>query len=160
MVRGLFATCDTPLVEHLTHLHEVERLDLRVLELGCRAATDGVTSEIYSGHAHQTRAHLRLLEERLAAHDAAVAGPEDGCVRAGVLRVELDTKTGPAPGELAVAAYTLENLEIGLYHVLCALARQAHDHPTEVIAQQILEQEESAAELIASRLHREPVSVG
>lgn len=88
-----------------------------------------------------------------------LTGPADGCVRGGVLLVDLDAEAGPSPGQLAVAAYTLENLEIGLYHVLSALARQAHDHETEVIAGQILEQEESAAELIASRLDHQPVTV-
>jgi ferritin-like metal-binding protein YciE len=154
----VFGTRDTLLVDHLANLHAVEAVGLQVLELGCGIAGDPVTSEIYSAHAHQTRGHRRLIEERLAAHEAP-AGPDDARVRVGMLRIELDPDTGPTPAELAVAAYTLENLEIGLYQLLCALARLTHDHQTEVIAQQILEQEESAAELIASRLHRAPVAI-
>ncbi len=155
----MFATPDTALVAHLAELHAVEELVLQVLELGCSGATDRVTLEIYSGHARQTRGHLRLVEERLAAHDVPATGRETASARGGVLRVALDPEAGQSPSEVAVAAYTLENLEIGLYHVLCTLARQAHDHRTEVIAHQILEQEESAAELLAGRLHREPAVV-
>lgn len=154
----MFATRDTTLVEHLAELHAVERLVLRVLELGRDIDEDRITSEIYCAHARQTRGHLRLIAECLAAHDAPVPEPAEARVRGGLLRLELDTDAGPTPGELIVAAYTLENLEIGLYHLLGALARQAHDHHTEVIAQQILEQEESAAEVMASRLHGEPVA--
>jgi ferritin-like metal-binding protein YciE len=155
----VFGTRDSHLVDQLANLHAVEAVGLQVLELGCSIAGDGVTSEIYSAHACQTRGHRRLIEERLAAHDISPAGPEGACVRVGMLRIELDHETGPSPAELAVAAYTLENLEIGLYQLLWALARLTHDHQTEVIAQQILEQEESAAELIASRLHRASVAV-
>ena len=153
----MFQTRDITLVQQLTELHAVESLVLRVLELGSGVAADGAAAEVYAAHARQTRGHLRLIRERLAAHDAPVPGPEGDGIRGGVLRFELDDMEVTSPEGVAVAAYTLENLEIGLYHVLSGLARQSHDHQTEIMAHQILEQEENAAELIASRL--EHVSV-
>jgi ferritin-like metal-binding protein YciE len=75
-------------------------------------------------------------------------------VRVAALQIEFAPGAACTPAELAISAYTLENLEIGVYHALRGLARRLHDHETEVIAQQILEQEEDAAELMASRIDR------
>jgi ferritin-like metal-binding protein YciE len=75
-------------------------------------------------------------------------------VRVTALQIEFAPDDSCTPAELAISAYTLENLEIGVYHALRGLARRLHDHATEVIAQQILEQEEDAAELVASRIDR------
>ena len=73
-------------------------------------------------------------------------------MRVAALQIEFAPGTTCSPAELAISAYTLENLEIGVYHALRGVARRLHDHETEVVAQQILEQEEDAAELVASRI--------
>lgn len=145
---------DSPLVRCLAEIHAVEELDLRLLELGCTGACDRAASDIYAGHRTQTRGHLRLIADRLAAHHAPPERASAGRVRSGVLGIELDPGRDLTPAELAISVYTLENLEIGLYHVLSGLARRSHDLETLAVAQHILEQEEDAAELVASTIDR------
>ncbi len=144
---------DSPLVRCLAEIHAVEELDLRLLELGCAGACDRAASDIYAGHRTQTRGHLRLIADRLAAHHAPPE-PAGGRVRGGALGIEIDLAGELTPAELAISVYTLENLEIGLYHVLSGLARRSHDLETLAVAQHILEQEEDAAELVAITIDR------
>jgi ferritin-like metal-binding protein YciE len=145
---------DRALIDTLSDAHALEQMDLRVLEEGCRLDPDEVTVDIYRAHHQQTRGHLRLIDERLSAHDMAAPAASEAAVRVAALQIEFTPNASCTPAELAISAYTLENLEIGLYHLLRGLARRLHDHETEVIAQQILEQEEDAAELVASRIER------
>lgn len=145
---------DSPLVRCLSEIHAVEQLDLRLLQLGSTRPCDRVASEIYAGHCTQTRGHLRLIAERLAALDAPPGSSPEGRVRGGALGIELDVERELTPAELAISVYTLENLEIGLYHVLSGLARRSHDLETLAVAQHILEEEEDAAELVAGTIDR------
>ena len=136
--------------------HALEHMGLRVLEEGSRLDPDEATADIYRAHHQQTRGHLRLIDERLSAHDVAPPSPGEAAVlRVAALHIEFDPGAC-TPAELAISAYTLENLEIGVYHVLRGPGPGGctADDETEVIAQQILEQEEDAAELVASRIDR------
>jgi ferritin-like metal-binding protein YciE len=142
------------LMEYLSDAHALEQLGLRVLEEGCRLAPDETTADIYRAHHQQTRGHLRLIAERLSAHHASPPPPSEAAVRVAALQIEFAPGAACTAAELAISAYTLENLEIGIYQALRGLARRLHDHETEVVAQQILEQEEDAAELVASRIDR------
>ncbi len=145
---------DGVLIEYLSDAHALEQMGLRVLEEGCRLDPDETTADIYRAHHQQTRGHLRLIDERLIAHHVDPPAPTDAAVRVAALQIEFSPGAACTPAELAISAYTLENLEIGVYHALRGVARRLHDHETEVIAQQILEQEEDAAELMASRIDR------
>lgn len=145
---------DRALIQYLTEAHALERVGLRVLDEGCRVECDELTADIYRAHHQQTLGHLRLIDERLTAHDVSPAPATNAAVRVAALQIEFDPGASCTPAELAICAYTLENLEIGVYHALRGVARRLHDHDTELIAQQILEQEEDAAELVASRIER------
>ena len=142
------------LIGYLSDAHALEQIGLRVLEEGCRLDPDETTADIYRAHHQQTLGHLRLIDERLGAHDVRPPAPSEAAVRIAALQIEFAPGASCTPAELAISAYTLENLEIGVYHALRGVARRLHDHETEVIAQQILEQEEDAAELVASRIDR------
>lgn len=142
------------LIAYLTDAYALEQLGLRVLEEGCRLDSDEVTADIYRAHHQQTCGHLRLIAERLDAHDVSPPEPREAAVRVAALHIQYCPDADCTPAELAISAYTLENLEIGVYHALRGLARRVHDHQTEIVAQQILEQEEDAAELVASRIDR------
>lgn len=146
----LSQSLDRALIDCLMDARALEQLGLRVLEEGARLGPDETTADIYRAHHQQTRGHLRLIDERLSAHDIEPPAADDG-VRVAALHIEFDPGAC-SPADLAISAYTLENLEIGVYHALRGLARRLHDHETEVIAQRILEQEEDAAELVASRI--------
>ncbi len=145
---------DGALIEYLSDAHALEQMGLRVLEEGCRLDPDETTVDIYRAHHQQTRGHLRLIDERLSAHHVSPPALSDGAVRVAALHIEFAPGAACTPAELAISAYTLENLEIGVYQALRGLARRLHDRETEVVAQQILEQEEDAAELVASRIDR------
>jgi ferritin-like metal-binding protein YciE len=145
---------DGALIEYLSDAHALEQMGLRVLEEGCRVDPDETTVDIYRAHHQQTRGHLRLIDERLMAHHVSPPAPSEAAVRVAGLQIAFNPDGACTPAELAISAYTLENLEIGVYHALRGLARRLHDHETEIIAQQILEQEEDAAELVASRIDR------
>src|SRR5947209_5068618 len=149
----LSESLDQALIACLIEARALEEMGLRVFEEGCRLASDETTADIYRAHHQQTRGHLRLVDERLSAHAASAPASGDAVVRVAALQIEFDPVSCSA-AELAISAYTLENLEIGIYHALRGLARRLHDHETEVIAHQILEQEEDAAELVASRIER------
>jgi ferritin-like metal-binding protein YciE len=149
-----FPDLDGALIEYLSDAHALEQMGLRVLEECCRLDPDEMTADIYRAHHQQTLGHLRLIDERLSAHHASPPASSEAGVRVAALRVEFTPDASCTPAELAISAYTLENLEIGVYHALRGIARRVHDHETEVIAQQILEQEEDAAELLASRIDR------
>lgn len=148
------STLQRTLIDRLSQAHVLERAGLRLLQEG---ATVEAISDICTGHCVQTRGHLRLLEERLAAHDVAVPVQQDTEVQIGAVRLEISEGAARTPAELAIGLYALENLEIGVYHALCELARRSHDRETELVSRQILEQEENAAELIASALDRTAV---
>jgi ferritin-like metal-binding protein YciE len=145
---------DGALIEYLSAAHALEQIGLRVLEEGCRLDPDDTTVDIYRAHHQQTRGHLRLIDERLSAHHVSPPALGHAAVRVAALHIAFTPGSACTPAELAISAYTLENLEIGVYQALRGLARRLHDHETEVIAQQILEQEEDAAELVASRIDR------
>jgi ferritin-like metal-binding protein YciE len=145
---------DGALIEYLSDAHALEQMALRVLDECCRLDPDEMTADIYRAHHQQTLGHLRLVDERLSAHHVSPPAPSEAAVRVAALQVEFIPNASCTPAELAISAYTLENLEIGVYHALRGIARRVHDHETEVIAQQILEQEEDAAELVASRIER------
>jgi ferritin-like metal-binding protein YciE len=149
----LSQTLDQALIAYLSDAYALEQMGLRVLEEASRLDPDETTADIYRAHHQQTRGHLRLIGERLGAHDVEPPAADDAAIRVAALHIEFDPGTC-TPAELAIGAYTLENLEIGVYHALRGLARRLHEHETEVIAQQILEQEEDAAELVASRIDR------
>jgi ferritin-like metal-binding protein YciE len=147
----LSQSLDRALIDCLIDARALEQMGLRVLEEGARLGPDETTADIYRAHHQQTCGHLRLIDERLSAHDIEAPAAGDAGVRVAALHIEFDAGAC-SPADLAISAYTLENLEIGVYHALRGLARRLHDHETEVIAQQILEQEEDAAELVASRI--------
>ncbi len=142
------------LIEYLSDAHALEQIGLRVLEQGSRLEPDATTADIYRAHHQQTLGHLRLIDERLSAHQVTPPPPGEASVRVAALQIEFDPHVTCTPAALAISAYTLENLEIGVYHALRGVARRLHDHDTEAVAQQILEQEEDAAELLASRIDR------
>lgn len=145
---------DQALIGYLNDAHALEQMTLRVLEECCHLDSDEITADIYRAHHQQTRGHLRLIAECLSAHNAAAPEPAEAAVRVAALQIAFQPGPESTAAELAISAYTLENLEIGVYHALRGLARRVHDHETEMLAQHILEQEEDAAELVASRIDR------
>jgi ferritin-like metal-binding protein YciE len=148
---------DIELVRYLIDVHALEQIGLRLLEEGSQLDAGSAAAEIYRNHAAQTREHLRLINERLAAHRAQAPDLANGHVNVAGLTIEFDAAENRTPAQLAISAYTLENLEIGLYHVLGGLAQALRDEETDRVAARILEEEEEAAELVASTINQASV---
>jgi ferritin-like metal-binding protein YciE len=135
------------LVSALSHAHAMEVHGLRLLRSAVRLAGDHDIAAIYETHLLQTAEHERLVAERLAAHGAP---PPVAPVP------ELDTvaSRSETPTTLAATAYAFESHEVAVYRLLLALARRADDRETVAVAQAILEQEETAAALVAATFER------
>ena len=148
---------DSKLVSYLSDVHALEQVSLRLLEEGGQLDGDSAAAVIYRDHAMQTRHHLRLIDERLTAYQAPCPERTDGRVQVAALTIVLEPGEHRTAAQLAITAYTLENMEIGIYHVLGALARHLHDEETEAVVARILEEEEDAAELVAGAIERASV---
>lgn len=142
------------LITYLTEIYAIEQHDLEVLSEAVRLAGDEQIAQIYRTHCLQTEEHVRSIAERLQAHgidgppiDHAAAGPE-------IFGSRLATDAGRSPARLAMATYALESLEIAAYHLLRGVAERAGDHDTTELVDRILEEEEAAAEIMASTFDR------
>lgn len=144
------------LIEYLEYACTLERLSLSVLQQAATDDSNPTASDIYRAHAQQTRGHLRLLEGRLRELGVEDLPDTEPVAFAGV-RVEFVAGADRAPAELALGVHAVENLEIGLYQVLVAVALHARDRETELLARRVLEQEEDAAEVVASCLAKAAV---
>lgn len=139
------------LLSYLTDLHSVERQALVQMRLAPRMVGDGLAAD-FRRHREETEAHLGLVEERLAAHDADPSRPKDAAGWIGGVgmvlfaRVQADT-----PGKLAFHAHSYEHLELAAYRLLERVATVAGDEETARAARRIGDEEEAMAERIAGR---------
>ncbi len=153
-------TIETELITHLTAAHALEQQGVRLLSTAEQLASDEQIAEIYQTHRLETEEHIRSLAERIAAHGAG-GELESADTRSGIQAVEIRFGPQPSSATLAAATYAFENLEIAAYHLLGAIAERAGDRETVATAERILEQEEAAAEVLASTFDRAlQVSIG
>ncbi len=142
------------LTTYLAQARDLEQLDLDLLAYGCETAKDTQVREIYRSHRAQTASHLRMIEDRLQARGHDEAGPAIGKGVVGALEIKLAAELPRTPTRLAVSAYAFESLEIAVYHLVDHLADRCDDHRTVEVVQQILEEEEQTAELLAGTFDR------
>jgi ferritin-like metal-binding protein YciE len=133
-------------------VYEIEQQGLQLLSTAGELAGDEQIAEVYRRHSLETKEHTRAVAERIAAHGADNS-PSDHS-GSGVAAIELRVAPEPTPAVLAVAVYAFENLEIAAYHLLRGMADRAGDPETVAAADRILEQEEAAAEVLASTFDR------
>lgn len=138
------------LVAYLSDTYALERAGLRLLLRASELGGEEVV-RLYRDHSDRTGEHLRLVGERLEHHGRALP-IEQSHVDVGALRIDFQLDTKQSASGLAISIYTLEGLQIALYHLLAALARECNDELTQRLAESILEQEEEAAELIANAM--------
>lgn len=141
------------LIAYLAHARALEELDLRLLGAGVRSARDRRVREVYRMHRVETEQHLGLIETRLRAHAGCVA-PHSGPASVGALEISFTEDALPTPTQLAISAYAFENLEIAVYHLLGRVAERCGEDETGLVVRRILEEEEQAAELMASTFDR------
>src|SRR5207248_9051974 len=121
----------------------------QLLEKGSKLAGSSQLASAYEEHLEQTREHQRLITERLQARGASPSRIKDAALALGALNWGAFFGAQPdTPAKLAGFSYAFEHLEIGGYELLARVARRAGDDQTSSIAEQIVAQEQAAAERI------------
>lgn len=146
------ANINNELLTYLTAAEAIEQQSLVLMRAGIERAGDEQLAGLYRAHHEQTEEHARWLAERIAACGASSAPPGELDNGLAAVAVRIPSRAGSAT--LAAAAYAYENLEIATYHLLRGVAERAGDHETLAVVEHILEQEEAAAEIIASMFDR------
>jgi ferritin-like metal-binding protein YciE len=143
------------LISYLTDVHAIEQAGLRLLDEAARRAGDERIAEIYRTHRLQTEAHARSIADRLKAHDTGRAVTDAAPSGLDGIGIPIAPEAAHgSPARLAMATYAFENLEIAAYHLLRGVAQRAGDTETIVTVDRILEEEEEAAEILASTFDR------
>jgi len=139
------------LVKYLRDAHALEAQALQLLESGPQIAGFEALAEVFREHLEQTREHQKLVDERLAAHQARPARFQAGALRTGALNLGTFFKVQPdTPVKLAGFAFAFEALEAGAYEMLARTADRAGDTKTAELARRIGAEERTAAEKVAS----------
>lgn len=146
---------DKQLVKYLSDAHAIENQAVGLLSKGQDLVHDAELALLFDEHLAETREHQRVVEARLAAHDAGPNALKDAAQRLGALNwgaffgAQRDT-----PAKLAGFAHAFEFLEIGAYEQLKRVAVRAADHETARAADDILVQERAAARKVAAHFDR------
>lgn len=143
------------LVKYLTDVHSTEQNALSTLRTGAENVDDPELAAVFRRHLTETEEHKRLVKQRLEALDASpstlkdVAQKSVAAVTGAVANAAPDTA-----GKMAIQAYAFEHLEIASYRMLRQVADRAGDQETVRVADQILAQEQGAAEQLSDLLER------
>ena len=140
----------TELVKYLRDAHALEAQSLTLLESGPKIAGNDALAAVLEQHLEQTREHQRLIDERIAAHDARPSRFHAAGMRLMAMNLGGFFKAQPdTPPKLAGFAYAFEALEVAAYELLTRVARRAGDAETVALAQRIAAEERNAAEQVA-----------
>jgi ferritin-like metal-binding protein YciE len=139
------------LVSYLQDAHAMEQHSLQMLEAAVKVAGDPQLEALYRGHVKETREHLRLVDERLDAHDASRSMTKDLGGRLAALGLGVGVVAQPdTPARLVAVAYGFEHFEIASYELLRRVAERAGDGDTVKMVDTILVNERQAAEKLAA----------
>src|SRR5215212_2566905 len=143
------------LVKHLTDCHSIEVQALVQMKAAPGLAGDEELAQIYREHERETEEHKRLVEERLAAHDASRSIVKDIAGGAGAVPMVLFAKSQPdTPGKLANHALSYGHMEYAAYELLQRIAERAGDQETAEVARRIAAEELAMSERIESHFDR------
>jgi ferritin-like metal-binding protein YciE len=136
---------------YLADAHALEAQAIQLLERATDHAGSDELRRGYADHLEETRAHSRLVEERLEALGGKPNMLKDAMMKLGGLNWATFFAAQPdTPGKLAVFARAFEYLEIGGYEQLKHVAQRAGDSQTVELVTRILLQERAAAQRLAS----------
>ncbi len=139
---------EAQLINGLDHAHVMEVQCLRLLRTATHVAGDEDVEALYWAHLLQSVEHERRIAQRLAAHGEQLR-PAPIVPEPDLIATQTET-----PITLAATAYAFEHHEIAVYQLLRELARRADDEQTATVAEELLEEEQAAAELVASTFDR------
>jgi ferritin-like metal-binding protein YciE len=139
------------LVKYLQDAHGMEQQSLQTLEAAVKIAGDPQLEALYRGHVKETREHLRLIEERLEAHEGSRSLRRDLAGRLTAVGLGAGVVASPdTPAKLVAVAYGFEHFEIASYELLRRVAQRAGDEDTVKTVDTILVNERQAAEKLAA----------
>jgi ferritin-like metal-binding protein YciE len=140
---------DTSLDKYLADAHAIEAQALQLLGRAPALAGSGELAAAYESHRLETEQHQRLVATRLGERGAKPSAFKDAALRIGALNWGAFFGAQPdTPAKLAAFTYAFEHLEIGAYEMLSRVAARADDQPTVGVAEEILAQENAAAETV------------
>lgn len=146
---------ETQLVKYLADAHAIEHQSVKLLEKGREIVDDPELAKVFADHLEETRAHVDLIEARLAAHDSSPNWLQDAALRLGALNwAAFFTAQPDTTAKLAGFAYAVEHLEVAGYEELKRVAERAGDQKTAEIADRIATEERAAAQAIAAQWDR------
>ncbi len=143
------------LTKRLIDAHAMEKQAIQLLDKGASIIGDEEVGRIFRAHKLQSEEHQRAIAARLEAYGKTPSKLKDFAMQAGALGIGLSAKALPdTPLRLITVAFAFENLEIATYGFLRRLADRAGDAETVSASEQILEEEEAAAELVRGSFDR------
>jgi ferritin-like metal-binding protein YciE len=137
-------------VKYLRDAHALEAQAIQMLQASEKVAGFDELAQLFAEHLEETREQQRRVDARL--NDLG-SGP--GRFQAAAMRVSalnlggFFTAQPDTPAKLAGFAYAFEALEAGAYELLARTARRAGDEETARLAEDILAEEQQAAERVA-----------
>jgi ferritin-like metal-binding protein YciE len=141
--------------KYLADAHAIEQQALQLLESGPGLVDDEGLATLFREHLEETRGHQERVARRLEQRGADPSKPKDLALRAGGLNIGGFFGAQPdTTAKLAGFAFAFEHLEIAAYELLSRVATKAGDEETAQMAQQILAEERTAAERVASTWDR------
>lgn len=137
---------------YLSDVHALEGQSRQLLEKSKEMDVPEPLRAAYAHHLEETERHLRRIEQRLDERGAAPSGLKDAALRLGALNWGVFFAAQPdTPAKLAGFSYAVENLEVAAYELLRRVAERAGDRETARVADEILVEERSAAEVVAGQ---------
>lgn len=140
------------LENYLADAHAIEAQSIQLLESGGKMVDDyPALAALFDEHLAESRRQQERVEQRLESMGGSPSLLKDAAMRFGALNWGTFFLGHPdTPGKLAGFAFAFEHLEIGGYEQLLRVAERAGDHETAAVAREILAEERSAADRIAS----------
>ena len=139
------------LIKHIDEAHAMEQNVLRMLDGMIQTTDDPGIIDQLEHHKMETQRHSDLMEKRLTAHDAtpSMVKQATGMLQA-LAKLPLDMVRNEKAGRNARDGFATEHLEIASYELLKRIAQKAGDEETATVCDEILAQERTMAETIAS----------
>jgi ferritin-like metal-binding protein YciE len=143
------------LIKHIDEAHAMEQNVLRMLDGMIQTTDDPEIVDVLEHHKMETQRHSDLMQQRLEAHDASPSMVKQaGGILQALAKMPLDMVRGEKAGRNARDGFATEHLEIASYELLKRVAQRAGDDATVAACDQIIADERSMAEKIASNWDR------
>ncbi|HXS33866.1 MAG TPA: DUF892 family protein [Solirubrobacterales bacterium] len=152
---------DSALVAYLRDVHALEGQAEKLLEAGAERAGDEQLETAFRDHLDETRHHRERIAALLDERGARPSLVKDAMLKAG--GINLSAFFGAQPDsttKLAGFSFAFEHLEVAAYELLQRVAARVGDDAVVTTAEEILAEEQRAAERVAESWDRPDVPLG